>query len=72
LRRVPRAQARETIDIDDETAKKYLRGEPIDCACDGWAVVRLRGRPIGWIKGNGAVGKNHLPASARMLGELAV
>ncbi len=70
LRRVPRAASLQAIEIDDSTAKVYLRGEPIGCDGNGWHVVRLGGRPLGWLKGNGSLGKNHLPAAARMQGEL--
>jgi 16S rRNA C967 or C1407 C5-methylase (RsmB/RsmF family)/NOL1/NOP2/fmu family ribosome biogenesis protein len=70
LRRVTRAKACDRIDIDDEAAKRYLRGEPIPTDRKGWQVVCLGGRPLGWVKGNGSVGKNHLPTAARMLGEL--
>ena len=68
LRRVPRAQPGQSVEIDDETAKRYLHGVPIDCDGKGWQVARLRGRPLGWVKGNGSLGKNHLPAAARMSG----
>ncbi len=70
LRRVPRAASLQAIEIDDPTAKVYLRGEPIGCDGDGWHVVRLRGRPLGWVKGDGSLGKNHLPTAARMQGEM--
>jgi 16S rRNA C967 or C1407 C5-methylase (RsmB/RsmF family)/NOL1/NOP2/fmu family ribosome biogenesis protein len=69
LRRRPHMVCSESIDIDDETAKGYLRGEPIGCDRGGWQIVRLDGRPLGWIKGHGSVGKNHLPAAARSQGE---
>jgi hypothetical protein len=26
---------------------------------------------LGWIKGSGSIGKNHLPAAARVLGDLS-
>lgn len=71
LRRVPRATSLRTIEIDDHTARTYLRGEPIGCDGRGWHVVRLGGRPLGWVKGDGSLGKNHLPTAARMQGELS-
>ncbi|EMI57407.1 methyltransferase RsmF C-terminal domain-like protein [Rhodopirellula sallentina] len=75
-----------SIEVDDETALKYLTGETIpidnpnspsaDGASDGasddapnqtgWQIVRHRGRPLGWIKSNGRIGKNHLARHARM------
>lgn len=70
LRRIPRAVSLQAIEIDNPAAKVYLRGEPIRCEGRGWHVVRLAGRPLGWVKGDGLVGKNHLPSAARMQGEL--
>lgn len=70
LRRVPRAVSQRAIDTDRQTATSYLRGEPIQCNGRGWHVVRLDGRPLGWVKADGSVGKNHLPNAARMQGEL--
>jgi NOL1/NOP2/fmu family ribosome biogenesis protein len=73
---VPRARAVESIQVDAGTAAEYLRGQPIACSGlavgdgDRWRVVRLGGRPLGWIKVAGGVGKNHLPAAARISGEL--
>lgn len=70
LRRVPRAESLHSFEVDDQAAKVYLRGEPIECSGVGWNVVRLEGRPLGWIKGDGKVGKNHLPTASRIQGEL--
>ncbi len=71
LRRVETCAATRHLDLDAEAAKRYLRGETIAIETNGWQVARYRGRPLGWIKGSGGVGKNHLPASARTRGELA-
>jgi NOL1/NOP2/fmu family ribosome biogenesis protein len=70
LRRVPRARSVAEIEINDEQAKAFLRGESIPCEGNGWSVARWRGRPLGWFKISGSVGKNHLPKPARMPGEL--
>jgi 16S rRNA C967 or C1407 C5-methylase (RsmB/RsmF family)/NOL1/NOP2/fmu family ribosome biogenesis protein len=70
LRRVPRARALLTTDVDDQQAKQFMRGESIECHSSGWHVVHLGGRPLGWIKANGSIGKNHLPKSARIQGDL--
>ncbi len=70
LRRVPRAMPQLGIEIDAPTAKQFMRGEAIVCNGSDWLVVRLGGRPLGWIKASGGIGKNHLPKSARMQGEL--
>ncbi len=64
------ASCDQSVDVDEESARAFLRGEPITCKAAGWRVVRLGGRPLGWIKANGKIGKNHLPAAARIAGEL--
>lgn len=72
LRRLPRGQASQSIELDADSARQFLRGEPIQCSSTGWCVVRWQGRPLGWVKANGTVGKNHLPTAARSHGELSV
>ncbi len=71
LRRVDRAVAIRRVELDAEKSKAFLRGETVPAETDGWQVACWRGRPIGWIKATAGIGKNHLPMSARMLGELA-
>ncbi len=68
LRRVGRAHCSQSIDVDDEAAKTFLSGKPIPCDSMGWQVVRSQGRPLGWIKASQGIGKNHLPAAARLMG----
>lgn len=62
LRRSPHVVSSSKFAVDDQSACKYMRGEPIESDRGGWQIVHLRGRPLGWIKG----GKNHLPTAARM------
>lgn len=71
LRRVERGRANYAIELEPELARRFLGGETIPCDKDGWQVVHYVGRPLGWIKGTGGVGKNHLPISARSPGWLA-
>ncbi|MFK8113591.1 MAG: SAM-dependent methyltransferase [Rubripirellula sp.] len=71
LRRLPRCQAKQRFNVDAQTACKFLRGETIDCDLQGWCVVQWKERPIGWVKSNGKIGKNHLPSAARMQGALS-
>lgn len=54
------------LELSDEIAKCYLAGEAIPATDRGWQVVTRQSRPLGWIKGDGRIGKNHLPAHARM------
>ncbi|MCM2372806.1 methyltransferase RsmF C-terminal domain-like protein [Aporhodopirellula aestuarii] len=67
LRRTSAIADVECIEVDDETALKYLAGETIPATEQtGWLVVRHRGRPLGWIKSDGRIGKNHLARFARL------
>jgi 16S rRNA C967 or C1407 C5-methylase (RsmB/RsmF family)/NOL1/NOP2/fmu family ribosome biogenesis protein len=70
LRRVRRARSIQAIEIDEQQAQQFMRGEEIQCQGSGWHVVRWGDRPLGWIKMNGSIGKNHLPKSARVQVEL--
>ncbi|TWT76227.1 Ribosomal RNA small subunit methyltransferase F [Planctomycetes bacterium CA13] len=65
LRRRGVLQSRQFMDIDEDAARVYLSGPPIPSTLRGWAVVRLAGRPLGWVKCDGRIGKNHLPTAAR-------
>jgi NOL1/NOP2/fmu family ribosome biogenesis protein len=53
--------------VDRATACQYLSGKEIPAACAGWCVVEFANNPLGWIKGNGIRGKNHLPKPHRIL-----
>jgi NOL1/NOP2/fmu family ribosome biogenesis protein len=70
LRRVDRGSSWQDVEVDAELACRFVRGETIPCQQAGWQVVKFAGRPLGWAKGSGAIGKNHLPAVARMNCEL--
>ena len=54
-----------THPLDAEAAKAFMNGDTVACPDRGWRVVQHRDRPLGWIKSNGKIGKNHLPGSAR-------
>ena len=71
LRRDSIALPCDTIEIDLDACRQFMRGEPIRSEARGWNVVRFKGRPLGWIKADGRIGKNHLPSAARMTGELS-
>ncbi len=70
LRRVARMTSLQSVEVNAEVAKRFMLGETIPCQGVGWHVVKWEDRPLGWIKSNGTMGKNHLPASARMTGEI--
>lgn len=68
LRRVARGRPSESYAVDESTAWQLLAGQPIPCSRRGWVAVTWNGRPLGWVKSDGKVGKNHLPAAARLQG----
>lgn len=58
----------ESIEVDENTALKYLRGLTFDCdpAEKGWRVVTYFGYPLGWCKAVNGIAKNHLPKGLRI------
>ena len=70
LRREASLKPINKIEVDQEACKQFMRGEPIQTNEVGWNTIQLAGRPLGWVKANGKIGKNHLPSGARMSGEL--
>jgi len=58
-------QAGAYVDLDDETAWKYLAGETIPCDAKGWTLVTWKKLPLGWGKASGGMLKNHLPKGLR-------
>lgn len=55
------------LEVNEETALKYLRGLTFDCAEEnGWRVVTYKGYPLGWCKVVNGVAKNHYPKGLRI------
>ncbi|WP_442510043.1 methyltransferase RsmF C-terminal domain-like protein [Novipirellula sp. SH528] len=65
LQRDTRLRCHQTMDVDHEVATQYLSGSPVPCPTRGWTVIQYRGRPLGWVKGDRGLGKNHLPTASR-------
>ncbi|MCC9654474.1 methyltransferase RsmF C-terminal domain-like protein [Rhodopirellula halodulae] len=59
-------QSVERIELGDQDAVAYLGGGTVPTEHRGWAIVQHAGRPLGWVKADGRIGKNHLPAHARI------
>ncbi len=57
-----------SVDLDEETAKKYLEGNTFACSekLSGWMLVTYLGYPLGWCKAVGGIAKNHLPKGLRI------
>lgn len=55
------------VDISDEEAIKYLRGETLNTDPDlkGWVVLFLRGCSLGFAKADRGILKNHYPKGLR-------
>lgn len=55
------------VEVDRDTAVKYLRGLTFECDCDnGWRLVTYSGYPLGWCKVVNGIAKNHLPKGLRI------
>jgi len=57
----------QTTPLTDTELRDYVRGVPIRTSVVGWAVATYQGWPVGWLKGDGRLGKSHLPKPAKML-----
>jgi hypothetical protein len=55
-----------TVDLNEAAARQYLRGEVLAGDRRGWFLATWRGRPLGWVKGDGRQWKNHLPKVGRV------
>lgn len=66
LRRDSNWASATTLELDDETAIRYLQGNPLPAGPRGWCVATWRGRPLGWLRGTRDRCNNGLPASARL------
>ncbi|HEV7279323.1 MAG TPA: hypothetical protein VGN57_03840 [Pirellulaceae bacterium] len=66
MRRVDSMQPRSTIEVDEEDARRYLRGESFASTATGWAAVTYQGLALGWCKADGRQAKNHLPKPGRL------
>jgi 16S rRNA C967 or C1407 C5-methylase (RsmB/RsmF family) len=66
MRRDKSIRSRLTIEVDDDDARRYLRGESFAASATGWAVVAYQGLPLGWCKADGRQAKNHLPKPGRL------
>ncbi len=54
------------IELDDTEAATFLAGGTVPTDLRGWLIVQHQNRPLGWVKADGRIGKNHLPTHARM------
>lgn len=57
-----------SIQLSEEEAKKYMCGEVIPGDTKGWCVTYVNGFGIGWGKASGGMVKNHYPKGLRLLG----
>lgn len=57
---------RNVLDVDDETALKWMRGEDIPCNLKGYVIVRWKGFFLGCGKSNGRTLRNFVPKNRRV------
>ena len=54
------------VDLDDDTARAWLRGEAVPWEGEkGWTLALYRSMPLGWGKVSEGMLKNHLPKGLR-------
>ena len=62
----PDIEYKNIIRIDKLNLDKYLHGDTIELECDkGWYCLEYKGMPIGGVKSDGKVLKNHFPKEYR-------
>ena len=55
------------VEVDRDTALKYLRGLTFECgSSNGWRLVTYLNCPLGWCKVVNGIAKNHLPKGLRI------
>jgi NOL1/NOP2/fmu family ribosome biogenesis protein len=58
--------ARRRLEMDEATARAWLRGEAVPCDGEkGWTQALYAGMPLGWGKVSEGMLKNHLPKGLR-------
>lgn len=53
-------------ELDDLAARRYVQGQVVPGTQRGWSVATWQSHPLGWLKGDGRQGKNHLPKGGRL------
>ena len=62
-----RREEAKCVEVDRDTALKYLRGLTFECGEEnGWRLVICSGHPLGWCKIVNGTAKNHLPKGIRI------
>ncbi len=63
---VGRIAKRGVLEVDDEKAMKWLRGEDIEVNVKGYAIVKWGSYFLGCGKGNGRILRNYVPKERRL------
>ena len=61
---------RNVMDLDDENAFRWMRGEDIPCNLKGYVIVRWKGFFLGCGKANGRILRNFVPKNRRVSASL--
>ena len=57
---------RRCLELSEDDARRYLRGETLPADFSGWCAVTYQGLALGLGKGAGGILKNHLPKGLRI------
>ena len=57
---------RRRLELSEDDARRYLRGETLPADFSGWCAVTYQGLALGLGKGAGGILKNHLPKGLRI------
>ncbi len=63
---VGRLAKKNVIEVDDETAKKWMSGEDLELPVKGYIILKWRKFFLGCGKGNGKIVKNYVPKERRI------
>ncbi len=63
---VGRLAKKNVIEVDDETAKKWMSGEDLVLPVRGYVILKWRKFFLGCGKGNGKIVKNYVPKERRI------
>lgn len=60
-------EAKNVLNVDKDSAVRYIAGEMLECDIRGWAIVVYKGVSLGWCKCDGNYAKNHYPKGLRKI-----
>ncbi len=55
------------LEVDDETARRWMRGEDIECSMKGYVILKWKNFFLGCGKSNGRILRNFVPKNRRIV-----